>query len=38
MYLLLPTELADGLKLEVVFLDLREIRPKHWFLRSNPVL
>lgn len=30
----MPTELADGLRLEGVF--LREIRPKNWFLRLNP--
>jgi hypothetical protein len=30
----MPTELADGLRLEGVFLKpMFEIRPKNWFLR-----
>lgn len=32
----LPTELADGLKLEGVCLTLSKIRPENWFLRSSP--
>jgi hypothetical protein len=31
----LPTELADGLRQEGVFLNLHEIRPNNWFLRSK---
>jgi hypothetical protein len=31
----LPTELADGLRLEGVCLNWCEISPKNWFLRSK---
>ena len=34
----LPTELADGLKLEGVCLTLSKIRPENWFLRSSPAV